>query len=86
MLRLQKAKFEKEALIKAMTNGSSEMLTNMSTSLVNMLYNMQLMKLIGSNGVVAYGIIMYISFIFTSCYLGYSIGVAPIIRLQLWSR
>ena len=86
LLRLQKAKFEKKALIKAMTNGSSEMLTNMSTSLVNILYNIRLMKLIGSNGVVAYGIIMYISFIFTSCYLGYSIGVAPIIRLQLWSR
>ena len=55
------------------------MLTNLSISLVNMLYNMQLMKLIGADGVVAYGIIMYISFVFSSTYIGYSIGVAPII-------
>lgn len=55
------------------------MLTNLSMSLVNMLFNMQLMKYIGSDGVVAYGIIMYVSFIFTGTYLGYSIGTAPII-------
>jgi len=60
-------------------NGSSEMLTNVSLSLVNILYNVQLMKYIGADGIVAYGIIMYVSFIFIGTYLGYSIGTAPII-------
>ena len=78
-LRLVKTKFESKPIISSCINGSSEMLTNLSMSLVNMLYNIQLMKLVGADGVVAYGIIMYISFVFSSTYLGYSIGVAPII-------
>ena len=78
-LKLVKAKLDKKALFQSCTNGSSEMLTNVSTSLVNMLYNMQLMKLVGADGVVAYGIIMYISFIFSGTYIGYSIGIAPIV-------
>jgi len=78
-LRLVKTKFDWKAIAKACTNGSSEMLTNISLSLVNMLYNMQLMKFVGANGVVAYGIIMYVGFIFIGTYLGYSIGSAPII-------
>ena len=78
-LRLGKAKFEGKAIWQACTNGSSEMLTNLSMSLVNILYNMQLMKYAGSDGVVAYGIIMYVGFIFSGTYLGYSIGTAPII-------
>lgn len=78
-LKLTKAKFEWKAIWKSCTNGSSEMLTNLSMSLVNMLYNMQLMKYAGADGVVAYGIIMYISFIFVGTYLGYSMGTAPII-------
>lgn len=78
-LKLIKTKFELKAILKACTNGSSEMLTNLSMSLVNMLYNMQLMKYVGSDGVVAYGIIMYVGFIFSGTYLGYSLGTAPII-------
>ena len=78
-LQLVKTKFDWKAILKACTNGSSEMLTNISMSLVNVLYNMQLMKYAGSNGVVAYGIIMYVGFIFIGTYLGYSIGSAPII-------
>ena len=78
-LRLVKTKFEGKALVQACINGSSEMLTNLSMSLVNMLYNIQLMKFAGPNGVVAYGIIMYVGFIFTGTYLGYGIGSAPII-------
>lgn len=78
-LQLVKAKFELKAIIKTCSNGSSEMLTNISMSLVNMLYNMQLMKIIGANGVSAYGIIMYVGFIFIGIYLGYGIGSAPII-------
>jgi putative MATE family efflux protein len=78
-LKLVKAKFEWKAIFQSCVNGSSEMLTNLSMSLVNMLYNMQLMKYAGPDGVVAYGIIMYVGFIFAGTYLGYSIGTAPII-------
>lgn len=78
-LQLIKTKFDWKAILQACTNGSSEMLTNISMSLVNMLYNIQLMKFAGPNGVVAYGIIMYVGFIFVGTYVGYSIGTAPII-------
>lgn len=78
-LKLTKAKFEGKVILQASINGSSEMLTNLSMSLVNMLYNIQLMKFAGANGVVAYGIIMYVGFIFVGTYLGYGIGSAPII-------
>ena len=79
VLRFTKPYFEGKAILKALTNGSSEMVTNLSMSLVNILYNLQLMKYAGSNGVVAYGVIMYVGFIFIGTYLGYSIGTAPII-------
>jgi len=79
ILRLRKTKFEWRPIWQACTNGSSEMVTNLSMSLVNMLFNMQLMKYAGSNGVVAYGIIMYVGFIFSGTYIGYSVGTAPII-------
>lgn len=79
ILKLQKAKFEGKAIFQSCVNGSSEMLTNLSMSLVNMLYNIQLIKYAGSDGVVAYGIIMYVGYIFWGTYLGYSIGTAPII-------
>lgn len=78
-LRLVKTKFNWKAIGKACTNGSSEMLTNISLSLVNILYNMQLMKYAGADGIVAYGIIMYVGFIFIGTYVGYSVGSAPII-------
>lgn len=78
-LRFKKAKFDWKAIGQTCINGSSEMLTNLSMSLVNVLFNLQLMKYAGSDGVVAYGVIMYIGFIFTGTYLGYSIGTAPII-------
>lgn len=78
-LKLTKTKFEGKVILQTCINGSSEMLTNLSMSLVNMLFNMQLMKYAGADGVVAYGIIMYVGFIFSGTYLGYSIGTAPII-------
>ena len=78
-LQLVKTKFDWKAIGKACTNGSSEMLTNISLSLVNILYNMQLMKYAGADGIVAYGIIMYVGFIFIGTYVGYSVGSAPII-------
>lgn len=78
-LKLIKTKFEFKPILNTCTNGSSEMVTNISMSLVNMLYNLQLMKYAGDSGVVAYGIIMYVGFIFSGTYLGYSVGSAPII-------
>lgn len=64
---------------KVCVNGSSEMVTNLSASVVNVLYNFQLMKLAGENGIAAYGVIMYINIVFMAIFLGYSIGSAPIV-------
>ena len=61
------------------TNGSSELMTNLSLSLANMLYNFQLMRLVGEDGIAAFGVVMYVSFIFITVFIGYSIGSAPII-------
>lgn len=66
-------------MIKTCTNGSSEFMTNISMSLVNMLYNFQLMRIAGENGIAAYGVIMYVSFIFCAMFIGYSVGCAPLI-------
>lgn len=79
LLQLTKTKFNGKVLLKTFGNGSSEMVTNLSTSVVNILYNIQLIKLAGENGIAAYGIIMYVNFIFMAVYFGYSIGSAPII-------
>lgn len=78
-LRLVKTRFHARILGKTCINGSSELMTNISMSLVNILYNFQLMRYIGEDGVAAYGIIMYVSFIFAAIFIGYSIGSAPII-------
>ncbi len=79
LLRLTKTSFGGRTLIRTCTNGSSELMTNISMSLVNMLYNSQLMKFTGEDGVAAYGVIMYVNFIFISIFIGYSIGSAPIV-------
>lgn len=78
-LRLGKTKMDFRMLGKAAVNGSSEFMTNVSMSLVNMLYNWQLMRLIGAQGVAVFGIIMYVSFIFAAIFIGYSMGSAPVI-------
>ena len=78
-LKLTQPLFEGKALVKTCTNGSSELMTNLSMSLVNMLYNIQLMRFAGEDGVAAYGVIMYVNFIFISVFLGYAIGSAPIV-------
>lgn len=79
MLKIGKTKFKLSTIVKTCTNGSSEMVTNLSMSLINILFNMQLMKFAGANGVSAYGIIMYVGFLFVGTYMGYSVGTAPII-------
>lgn len=79
ILRLCKTSFDSNALIRACINGSSEFMSNIAMNLVGMLYNLQLMKYAGENGIAAYGVMMYVSFIFNGAFIGYSIGTAPII-------
>lgn len=79
LLHITKPDFDGKALLKTCTNGSSELMSNISMSLVGMLYNVQLLRLAGENGVAAYGVIMYVNLIFLAAFIGYSIGTAPII-------
>lgn len=79
LLQLIKPAFAPAILLKACSNGSSELMTNVSLSLVNILYNYQLMRLASEDGVAAYGVIMYVNFIFMAIFFGYSVGSAPII-------
>lgn len=78
-LRLGKCRFDGFALIKTCTNGSSELMSNISMSVVSMLFNIQLMKYAGENGIAAYGVLMYVSMIFQAVFIGYSVGAAPVI-------
>lgn len=79
LLRLAKTKMEGKILAKACANGSSELMSNIAASLVSVLYNRQLLRLVGENGVAAYGTLMYIQFIFIAVFIGYTIGTAPVI-------
>ena len=79
LLKLTKTKFEFIPLLKTFTNGSSEFINNVSSSILGMVYNFQLLHYYGKNGVSAYGVIMYVQFIFIAVFIGYSIGTSPII-------
>ena len=79
LLRLTRTKLEARPILQACGNGSSELMSNISSSIVSMLYNFQLLKYIGEDGVSAYGVLMYVQFIFVAIYIGYSIGCAPIV-------
>jgi len=79
ILRLTKTTFDGKALLKACTNGSSELMSNISMSLVSMLYNGQLIRYAGEDGVAAYGVLMYVNFVFLAAFIGYSVGAAPVI-------
>lgn len=81
-LQIKKPKWDTKALLRTCTNGSSELMSNISMSLVGMLYNAQLIKYAGENGVAAYGTIMYVNFIFISVFIGYATGVAPVISFH----
>lgn len=85
-LSLVKTRLMGGALFHACTNGSSELVSNVSMSLVGMLYNLQLMKFAGENGVAAYGVILYVNFIFIAIYLGYAYGSAPIVAFNYGAR
>lgn len=79
LLRLTGTRFDGRALLKVCINGSSELMANISMSVVGMLYNLQLMKYAGEDGVAAYGVLMYVSMIFFSAFIGYSVGAAPVV-------
>lgn len=79
LLRLTKTTFDGRSLWRTCTNGSSELMSNISMSLVGMLYNVQLLRYAGENGVAAYGVLMYVSMIFNGIFIGYSIGTTPVI-------
>ena len=81
-LRLGKCRFDGFALAKTCTNGSSELMSNISMSVVSMLFNIQLMKYAGENGIAAYGVLMYVSMIFQAVFIGYSVGAAPVISYK----
>lgn len=85
-LSLVKTRLMGGALFHACTNGSSELVSNVSMSLVGMLHNLQLMKFAGENGVAAYGVIMYVNFIFIAIFLGYAYGSAPIVAFNYGAR
>ena len=78
-LRFTRTKFYGKVLLESCTNGSSEFVSNASSSLVGMLFNAQLLALAGENGVSAYGVLMYVKFIYLAIFLGYAIGVAPVV-------
>ena len=79
LLRLGKCRFNGKALLRTFTNGASELMSNLSMSLVSMLYNLQLMAWAGEDGIAAYGVIMYVNFAFMSVYIGFVIGAAPLV-------
>lgn len=78
-LRLVRCGFDGGALLKVCINGSSELMSNISMSLVSMVYNVQLMKYTGEDGVAAYGVLMYVGMIFSAVFIGYSVGAAPVV-------
>ena len=79
LMRLTSARLDMRALGKACVNGSSELMSNVSASIVGMLYNAQLMRFAGEDGVAAYGVLMYVNMIFMAAFIGYSVGAAPIV-------
>ena len=79
LLRLGKCRFDGKALLRTCTNGASELMSNLSMSVVGMLYNVQLLDYAGEDGIAAYGVIMYVNFIFMAVFIGFAIGSAPLI-------
>ena len=86
LLRLTKTKLEIKPILNACGNVSSELMSNISSSVVSMIYNFQLMKYVGEDGVSAYGVLMYVQFIFVAIYIGYAIGCAPITGYHFGAR
>ena len=86
LLRLTKTKFDGSVLLKTASNGSSELMTNISTSVVSMLYNAQLLKYAGEDGVASYGVLLYVALLFQAVFIGYSVGTAPVISYHYGAK
>ena len=86
LLQLTKTKYDAQAMLKTITNGSSELMNMVSMSLVSIFFNIQLLKYAGENGVAAYGVLMYVNLVFLSIYLGYAVGAAPIISYHFGAQ
>ncbi len=86
LLRLGRTRFDGKTLRKACINGSSEFMSNVAMSVVSILYNWQLILYAGENGIAAYGVMMYVSFIFAAAFIGYSMGVGPIVSFHDGAR
>lgn len=79
LLKLVKTRLEMRPIVKACVNGSSEMVSSVTSSVVGILYNFQLLKYAGQNGVASYGVLMYVQFTLAAIFIGYSMGIAPVI-------
>lgn len=86
LLRLGQTRYDGRALMRACTNGSSELMSNISMSVVSMLYNAQLIQYAGEEGVAAYGVLMYVNMIFLASFIGYSVGSAPVISYHFGAQ
>ena len=86
LLQLGKTEFDGKSLAKTCINGSSELMSNIAMSVVSMLYNVQLLKYAGEDGVAAYGVLMYVSMIFQAIFIGYSVGTAPVIGYHFGAK
>ena len=86
LLRLGKTHFDGQVLLRTCTNGSSELMSNVSMSLVSMLYNIQLLRYAGENGIAAYGTMMYVNMIFLAAFIGYSIGTSPVVGFHFGAQ
>lgn len=86
LFRMRPTSLRLRPILQACGNGSSELMSNISSSLVGMLYNFQLMRLIGEDGVSAYGVLMYVQFIFVAIFIGYSIGCAPVVSFHFGAQ
>lgn len=85
-LRFTAPRFDGRALLRTVTNGSSELMSNISMSIVSMLYNTRLMEYAGEDGVAAYGVLMYVTGIFLAVFIGYATGVAPVVSFSLGAQ
>lgn len=86
LLKLTKPTFNAKYILKSMTNGSSEFLGNIAAALSGIVFNMQLLKFAGESGIVSYGVLMHIGFVFNAIFIGYSIGAAPIVGYHYGSK
>lgn len=86
LLRFNRTNLQFKILLRACANGSSELMSNISSSVVSMVYNYQLIRLIGEDGVSAYGVLMYVQMIFLAISIGYSLGTSPLVSYQYGAK